>query len=583
MTKISKSIDVSILSENLDQSSRRRFLKFSATSGAAVVAGSAFSMAADNAVADQFFASDGDRSHGGDNRASKAADYKIEHARDRYHETIALSDQKYNNDEKRYRNENFYASFSKTLPCNQFGEVDKQAFRRFRKAMRSGEKRDFDAIPLDPSATQTLSNPQGAFRFEISGLDSHATRIAPSHRFRSAALAGEQAEVYWQAITRDVPFIEYDSDPLVAAAVSDLNAFSVKPGAVNNAGKLTADSLFRGETSGDLVGPYISQFLARPFNWGPVPVEQRYAKPVAGNDFMLDVPTWLNSQRGADSAESVTATETKYIHNNRGLAEAVHNDALYQYYLHATLILLGGVPASDINGAKKFNLGNPYFNDNIFNQGAFTSLGGPNIIDLVSKVANSALSGAWFQKWRVHRFLRPEAFGGRIHFHKTGQRNYELHADILDCEAIDRVFSAHGSYLLPLTFIEGSPTHPSYVAGHAVVAGACVTVLKAFFNEDFVLADNVQADASGDNLVSYNGDLTIGNELNKLANNVAIGRDAAGVHYRQDGIQGLVCGEQQSLAILAETSNTYNESDFNGFNLTKFDGTAVTIKDGLVY
>lgn len=576
MEKIGRNNTTSIDEAKRGKSSRRTFLKLSATSGAAVAVGSAISLAPSLAQADDFSVGDGDGSLGGGNRAVRAAVNKIYCARKRFYETAALPDQNDNNDERRYRNENFYASFSKALPHNQYGEVDPQAFRKLRRAMRSGAKSDFDAIPLDPTATRKLADPQGAFRFEIAGLDNHATRIAPSHKFRSAELAAEQAEVYWQALSRDVPFINYGSDAMVADAVSDLNAMSATPGV---GGVASAANLFRGETPGDLVGPYISQFLARPFNWGPVPVEQRYTKPVAGSDFMVDVGNWLNVQRGA-VAESVGATESKFIHNNRGLAEAVHSDALYQYYLHATLIMLGGVPGTDANGASKFDLGNPYFNGSITNQGAFTSLGGPNIIDLVSKAGNMSLSGAWFQKWRVHRFLRPEALAGRIHFHKTGQRSYELHPDILNSEALNRVFSRHGTYLLPMAFVEGSPTHPSYVAGHATVAGACVTVLKAFFNEDFVLANNVQSDATGDTLIAYNGDLTVGGELNKLANNVAIGRDAAGVHYRQDGIQGLIAGEQQGLALLAETTKTYNEADFGGFTVTKFDGTTVLIKDG---
>jgi hypothetical protein len=41
-------------------------------------------------------------------------------------------------------------------------------------------------------------------------------------------------------------------------------------------------------------------------------------------------------------------------------------------------------------------------------------------------------------------------------------------------------------------------------------------------------------------LVPYAGPaLTVGNELNKLASNIALGRDAAGVHYRSDGVQGI--------------------------------------------
>ena len=39
-----------------------------------------------------------------------------------------------------------------------------------------------------------------------------------------------------------------------------------------------------------------------------------------------------------------------------------------------------------------------------------------------------------------------------------------------------------GNWLLPMAFPEGSPMHPSYGAGHATVAGACTTILKAWFD-----------------------------------------------------------------------------------------------------
>jgi hypothetical protein len=44
------------------------------------------------------------------------------------------------------------------------------------------------------------------------------------------------------------------------------------------------------------------------------------------------------------------------------------------------------------------------------------------------------------------------------------------------------VRSQHGTRLLPVAFPEGCPTHPSYPAAHACNAGACATILKAFFN-----------------------------------------------------------------------------------------------------
>ncbi|MEN0044707.1 MAG: vanadium-dependent haloperoxidase [Pseudomonadota bacterium] len=561
-------------SDSNTATSRRNFLKM----GAAVAGAATGGLATSAAQADDFRPLDIDPSvdvpNGPDRRVRAARDLRIDAARQHFLDTFSVGVQRDNNDEQRYADQRFYASFTKTLPSNQFGEVQPSAFRALRRAMRRGRKSDFDAIPLDGSAARRLANPQGAFRYEVAGLDSHATRMPPSHRFRSAKLAGEEGEVYWQALTRDVPFNRYDSDPTIAAAVADLNNFSATPGPASG-GALTASTLFRGETPGDLVGPYISQFLWQDFSFGPVDVVQRYEAGLPGIDFMADAANWLNVQRGGAPAENLAFGPKRYINDNRALSEYVHRDVLYQAYLHAALILLG-------YGGAALDPGNPYAGS-ISNQGAFTSLGGPFVIDLVSTAGNLALSGAWFQKWRVHRLLRPEAYGGRVHFHMTGQRHYELNDDILNSAAVNLTRSRYGTYFLPQAYTEGSPTHPSYPAGHATVAGACVTVLKAFFNEDFVIPNPVVCNDDGTALLPYSGpDLTVGGELNKVANNVAIGRDAAGVHYRQDGVEGLVVGEQQAIALLQDKSRTLNEADFDGFTLTRFDGTRIRIRAGRV-
>ena len=39
------------------------------------------------------------------------------------------------------------------------------------------------------------------------------------------------------------------------------------------------------------------------------------------------------------------------------------------------------------------------------------------------------------------------------------------------------------TYLLSQVYPEGSPNHPTYTSGHATVAGACATILKAFFDK----------------------------------------------------------------------------------------------------
>ena len=72
------------------------------------------------------------------------------------------------------------------------------------------------------------------------------------------------------------------------------------------------------------------------------------------------------------------------------------------------------------------------------------------------------------------------------------------------------------------------------------------------------------------------GELTVGGELNKIASNVALGRNTAGVHWRSDGTESLKLGEQVAINLLREARECYNEV-FIGFNLTKFDGTTVIV------
>jgi len=132
-----------------------------------------------------------------------------------------------------------------------------------------------------------------------------------------------------------------------------------------------------------------------------------------------------------------------------------------------------------------------------------------------------------------------------------------------------------GNYFLPQAFPEGSPIHPSFTAGHATLAGAAATVLKAFFNDQAVIPTPVyQTDANG-NLVPYTGpgynQLTVGGELDKLASNIALGRDWAGVHWRSDYTASMLLGEDFAVQLLEDYGFTYNEP-FAGFSFTDFRG-----------
>ena len=93
----------------------------------------------------------------------------------------------------------------------------------------------------------------------------------------------------------------------------------------------------------------------------------------------------------------------------------------------------------------------------------------------------------------------------------------------------------------------------------------------------------VNESTDGTSVAAYGGStagMTVGTELNKLAANIAIGRDWAGVHYRADGDLGMAFGEKVACAFLKDLAGTYvREGDtFAGFSLTKFDGSSITIK-----
>jgi hypothetical protein len=70
--------------------------------------------------------------------------------------------------------------------------------------------------------------------------------------------------------------------------------------------------------------------------------------------------------------------------------------------------------------------------------------------------------------------------------------------------------------------------------------------------------------------------LTLGDELDKLATNVGMGRNFAGIHWRSDLAEGLKLGETAAIAVLRELKVTGNEI-FSGFSLRRFDGRRITV------
>lgn len=487
-------------------------------------------------------------------------------------------------------------------------------FEQFVRGVDSGDPRDFADTPAghdagEPWRTLPVDTPwrawesQGAgLTFDLQGPDAQAVGMPPAPKAGSTELTGEIAEVYAQAVLRDSSLSDLRHggggrgiDPVI----NDLNRLDWFNPAIDTKGHgpsaerrrvgLNRQTAFRGQAPGDTVGPYLSQFmlLGTPglgserdltdgiVQYGGQSIDQRVhiAEQV---DFMTTWPEWLDVQDGADlrGAEKYIGG-TRFITTGRDISTYVHYDALYQAYLNACLIMLNlGVP---------FDPGVPFQRDDqIDRQQGFAQFGGPHILSLVTEVATRALKAVRYQKFNVHRRPRPEVIAARLEkADHLDLATITCARDEVDASGIGRrvlrqnkAATGTPSLLLPMAFPEGSPMHPSYGAGHATVAGACVTVLKAFFDHSQGLDAGRGTDQGW--VASKNGcgltsvpvydetgaaaELTIEGELNKLASNISIGRNWAGVHYYSDYWESLKMGEQIALGILEEQKLGFREN-----------------------
>ena len=631
-----------------------------------------------------------------------------------------------NGEERAYRDERSFMSFTKGLPHSEENGLVRDDLDpvRLRTAIDNGYTRDFDlGVPLGDrqggSALQwhffsedtdhrKWEAPTAGCVFDLQGPDAQAVTMPPAPSivtqnqpdpasYHTTAhgvgvnpeLVAEMSEVYWLALLRDRHLSAFDNDIDVDAddnvPVSDADAVQE---AVNHLDELefyrTArgkhprrrligyehldrQNLFRGHTQGDRKGPYLSQFMlmgdhhlgkvdkcAKPpidqrphqqdqgyLQYGSVRIDLRVRTAQPGKDYMTHWNEWLDVQNGADVgstqhyADSSVPSDPapfRFITTPRDLATYVHFDALYEAYLNACLWLLNAGAPFDPNfrhllGETRHTIG-------------FALYGGPHILSLMTEVATRGLKAVRFQKFNNHLRLRPEALAGLIAAQSetalegkadsyVGFLKNALDQGIGGANLLQKIRDhnadqnmRHSAYLgdpirspiaasadlplLPMAFPEGSPMHPSYGAGHATVAGACVTILKAFFDEEACLvrhADgsvkavspgdvkasdekvafvpNSDGSALEDRVGAYGDFLRIGDELNKLAANISIARNMAGVHYYSDYIDSLRMGEEIAIGVLQEQSIMYPKDPFQ-VSLTSFDDKRLIIGDGEV-
>ncbi|HME12472.1 MAG TPA: vanadium-dependent haloperoxidase [Candidatus Acidoferrum sp.] len=487
---------------------------------------------------------------------------------------VAIPPHTTNGDEQLYADKS--NSYSKCLVHDNLGQVDLNSFHSLRHALKTGEPADFEEIILGGQRKQ--NGPQGGFAFDLEGTDAYqfgAPLVPPAPALASDWNAAELVELYWASLLRDVPFTQYETNATVAQAAAELSGLQAYQGP-RVGGQVTPGVLFRGGFPGELLGPYISQFFIKPTAMGAQPITQLQTTYMPNLDYGADFATWLDIQNGVDTGlRNQVDPQLRCMHNGRDLGAWTHVDVLYQGYFAAYLVLSSiGAPV---------NPGSPYVGSKT--QQGFGTFGGPDFVATLAEVATRALKAVWFQKWQVHLRSRPEATGGLVHLIKSGQGGNiqgKLSNVILNSQALQQSFAKYGTWLLSLAFPEGSPAHPAYPTGHGTVGGACITVLKFFFDGNFVIPNPVVTSDDGLSLLPYTGAdagaLTVNGELNKLGHNVSYGHGIhPGIHWRSDTDISLLLGEAVALAILQDRARTYNEK-FT-VQLTKFDGTTATISN----
>lgn len=565
-----------------------------------------------------------------------------------------------NGDEQRL-SETLMGSFTKGLAHSKTSGLieDVSDFDTFVRAINSGNVKEIAQLPLGPPAGEQFMSSMAkgtsvrgwesmaaGLSYNIEGPDPQRVTMPPAPQIESVECAFELSEVYWMALLRDIPFSEFSEDTcntLLTEATKSLRSHPwASQGQINGHGlqqvqnlkniiltdaeerrvpsNISSGTIFRGNTKGDDVGPYLSQFLLVGskglgsgtditdgfINYGSIRIDQRVRVATEKRDYMTSWQAFVDVQNGADVRELESYQDGyRFITTGRDLATYVHYDALYQAYLNACLLMLAmKLP---------FDKGIPFQQaDSIDKQTGFAMYGGPHILTLVTEVATRALKSVRFQKFNIHRRPRPEAVAGFVDAVKRGELKDDdcaqpikdllenLDEDMLcriaahnldqNCTQVDKsgprgddydpvegTSSEAATFLLPMAFAEGSPMHPAYGAGHATVAGACVTMLKAFFDMDETIPFAFEASQDGKSLVPVKVDtpLTVEGELNKLCSNISIGRDWAGVHWFSDYRESITLGEEIAIQILKEHKLTYAEHVT--MTVPKFDGTYTTI------
>jgi hypothetical protein len=507
---------------------------------------------------------------------------------------LGQPEQHNNGDEARYPS--LIGADTRGLPHDRRGEVDLKAWASLKRALTTQDPADFEKVIL--GGTRKLVQPLATLAVNLSGAANPQLYIPPAPALASAEKAAEGVESYWQSLLRDVPFHAYRNDTtneLVLAAAEELTGLRGYTGPRDAQGRVTPELLFRGTARyfdpadrsrrkirsvsppGVNVGPYISQFILKdiPYATNLLSSLLRTQKAGSENDFLVQYDEWLANQDGRPVTRSIVFDGARrYLSTGRDLAEYVHGGS--PGFWGAALLL--GTPVAAGGFGAPFNPTNPYLKKVTTSAAGVGTFGLGAIQGYLPLGSSREIRANYWQKWFVHRTPRPEAYGGLVHQVLAEGADYPLHDDVLSSEAVERSFRKYGTYLISSAYPEGAPNHSSYPGGASASASVNATLLKAFFDEDYVLPNPVQPDPKDPTkLIPYEGPpLTVGGELNKLATNLGQGRNWAGIHWRSDAAASLPQAEEVAITLLRDERATFREP-FDGFAFSRFDGTRVTV------
>lgn len=472
--------------------------------------------------------------------------------------------------------------------------------------------------------------------------------------------AAEMIEVYAMALLRETALRNSHQIPdsndvnLIIKALNSFGEYFVwgydeKHQPITAAGrKVNRKNLFRGPTKGDLLKDYLSVFIMqnRPplFPAGCAP---HVADLIGAGKFARILSQSLQVPQAIDKDFGLTWDQYVCIQNAyvpelypdgyftglgplttaRNLGDHVHTDNVYEHYIRAADILVGNQHQRSLSSPYTMVTGaEPFYR----NEGDGPTLGPSDAYSLLGGVREVAERASFTQKWVVARRARPEVMAALIDLANRDGEGSNDPINQLRSQIKKKLFSALTSgsgavaaflnrvrqwnnsrggeenFLLAQMYPEGSPAHPSWVSGHATVAGACVTVLKALFNDlqPVIIVPEMKAGFRTSSKKSaepldkcqpkldpheptMSDERTVGGELDKLASNISLGRSFGGVHYRSDGEHGILLGEEVAIRYLQDHLREYREmlrscdpdnpKSPRGLTLTKRNGQRICI------